>query len=124
MFDLSISKLAVLAVHRADRLRPGPAAEDGRSGRAGPCATSAGWPRAPSPTCRSICGPEFTASFDLNDLNPRHFVRKHLLDDSGTQRARAYGHRQHGTTVAGTAPTATPSALTPGESPPYDAEAT
>jgi sec-independent protein translocase protein TatB len=66
-------------------------------------------------------GPEF-ADFDINDLNPRHFVRKHLLDDLGDEYAPA---------IAGAQPTATETIatdmaerLSPGESPPYDIEAT
>jgi sec-independent protein translocase protein TatB len=61
-------------------------------------------------------GPEF-ADFDINDLNPRHFVRKHLLDDIDSEYAPA---------ISGPEPAMgqTVEALTPGESPPYDAEAT
>jgi sec-independent protein translocase protein TatB len=60
------------------------------------------------------------SEFDLADLNPRHFVRKHLLDelsgdgilsgrisDSGNGSAPYQGVR-----------------LAPGESPPFDSEAT
>jgi sec-independent protein translocase protein TatB len=60
-------------------------------------------------------GPEF-ADFDLNDLNPRHFVRKHLLDDLDTDDASAVSALP---VAAETAPL-----LPAGESPPYDAEAT
>jgi sec-independent protein translocase protein TatB len=75
-------------------------------------------------------GPEFS-QFDLNDINPKHFVRKHLLDDIGgtagfsslTDTNGSSGtNGNNGTTLAGsTAPTVT---LSPGERPPYDAEAT
>jgi sec-independent protein translocase protein TatB len=57
-------------------------------------------------------GPDF-ADFDMNDLNPRNFVRKHLFDDlDGDEGPSASPH------------TAAASVLPPGESPPYDAEAT
>jgi sec-independent protein translocase protein TatB len=66
-------------------------------------------------------GPEF-GEFDLNDLNPRNFVRKHLLDDleEGFQNPGPYDHvspqpGQDDTALA---------VLPPGETPPYDAEAT
>jgi len=76
-------------------------------------------------------GPEFS-NLDIADLNPRHFVRKHIVDEL-TGDGALLG------TVAGTgaasggavngAGTPTPeqphmAALSPGETPPYDAEAT
>ena len=63
---------------------------------------------------RDGLGPDF-ADFDLTDLHPRNFVRKHLLDGFGDGTAEP----ESPDTVAGTAP-----ALAPGESPPYDPEAT
>jgi sec-independent protein translocase protein TatB len=63
---------------------------------------------------REGLGPEF-GDFDIADLNPRQFVRKHLLeglDDSVPAQAAPEE-------AAVTAP-----ALSPGEVPPYDAEAT
>jgi sec-independent protein translocase protein TatB len=67
-------------------------------------------------------GPEFR-DFDINDLNPRHFVRKHLWDDADG------GSNGHGTVAtAEYADTRLPepgaAGLAPGESPPYDSEAT
>jgi len=57
-------------------------------------------------------GPEFR-DFDINDLHPRNFVRKHLLDDlDGNQNG---GLGQNGAAAM---------TLSPGESPPYDTEAT
>ena len=66
---------------------------------------------------REGLGPEF-ADFEIEDLNPRHFVQKHLLSDmdlngSGTAAA----------TATATAGHASP-ALLPGEEPPFDLEAT
>jgi sec-independent protein translocase protein TatB len=90
-------------------------------------------------------GPEFT-NFDIADLNPRHFVRKHLADeitgdgvlvgkmvDNGNGSA-ANGGAANGGAANGAAANASgapvaswpasTATLTPGESPPYDAEAT
>jgi sec-independent protein translocase protein TatB len=62
---------------------------------------------------REGLGPEFD-DFDLDDLNPRRFVQKHLLSDQAP--ADGTGHdgsdRPHA------------AALAVGEEPPYDAEAT
>lgn len=52
-------------------------------------------------------GPDY-AGFDPADLNPRHFIRKHLLDDEPGS--------EPGPAAMGD--------LTPGERPPYDPEAT
>ncbi|HEY2522362.1 MAG TPA: sec-independent translocase [Streptosporangiaceae bacterium] len=65
---------------------------------------------------REGLGPEF-ADFEIEDLNPRHFVQKHLLSEmdlngNGTAAATA-------STAAGSS-----SALLPGEEPPFDMEAT
>src|SRR5215469_2567150 len=59
-------------------------------------------------------GPEFR-DFDINDLNPRLFVRKHLWDDAEG------GGNGHGTVATAEY---TDTRLQPGESPPYDSEAT
>jgi sec-independent protein translocase protein TatB len=68
-------------------------------------------------------GPEFQ-DFDFDDLNPRRFVQKHLLDEPGTQPATAPApagvRTANGTSgVNGTHPT-----LKDGENPPFDIEAT
>jgi sec-independent protein translocase protein TatB len=64
-------------------------------------------------------GPEFR-DFDINDLNPKNFVRKHLWDE--------FDGNGNGTTgvpeAAGRAETPGTALLSPGESPPYDSEAT
>ena len=60
-------------------------------------------------------GPEFR-DFDLNDLNPRNFVRKHLWDELEEDEAgRDTSRLREAQDVA---------LLSPGESPPYDVEAT
>jgi sec-independent protein translocase protein TatB len=70
-------------------------------------------------------GPEFT-NFDINDLNPKNFVRKHLVDEftgEGALFGRMAGNGANGDGgLTGRGMSAV--TLTPGESPPYDAEAT
>jgi sec-independent protein translocase protein TatB len=66
-------------------------------------------------------GPEFR-DFDINDLNPRTFVRKHLWEDAdggnGNGNVAAARHSEPPFPETGGA------ALMPGENPPYDSEAT
>lgn len=78
-------------------------------------------------------GPEFR-DFDINDLHPKNFVRKHLWEgfESDGANGTAAATAANGTAANGTAgfhePTASQangtSVLSPGESPPYDSEAT
>jgi sec-independent protein translocase protein TatB len=88
-------------------------------------------------------GPEFS-NFDIADLNPKRFVRKHLADEftsdgvftrdgvsvGGTANGGTAngGTANGGTANGGGSPvpgwSAAMATLTPGESPPYDAEAT
>jgi sec-independent protein translocase protein TatB len=63
---------------------------------------------------REGLGPEF-GDFEIDDLNPRHFVQKHLLSEMDLN-GETNGH-----TAAHNG--ATP-ALLPGEEPPFDMEAT
>ena len=114
MFDLSITKLLVLAVlalviFGPDQL-PKIASQAGRMLR-----DLRRMAEGAKADLQENLGPEF-ADFDINDLNPRNFVRKHLLEDPEEQ------------DIAGASDSppleATASALLPGESPPYDAEAT
>jgi sec-independent protein translocase protein TatB len=60
---------------------------------------------------REGLGPEF-AGFEIEDLNPRRFVQKHLIDDLNAD----LGARQQ--------PAANGTPLTPGERPPFDPNAT
>lgn len=119
MFDFSLTKIAVLlviavVVFGPDQL-PRVAAQAGRALRdLRRLADNA------RQDLQEGLGPEFS-EFDLNDLNPRNFVRKHLLDDieNGFQTPGPYDHvpqpAQDDTALA---------MLPPGEIPPYDAEAT
>ena len=65
--------------------------------------------------------PEEFKEFDINELNPKYFVRKHLLDEAG-------GAGLSGSAAAAAAASPAASAaepgLQPGENPPYDDEAT
>ncbi len=129
VFDLDLPKLVVLGVlalivFGPERL-PDMAAQAGRALRE--LRRMADGARS---ELQQNLGPEFS-EFDLKDINPKHFVRKHLLDDigdplgisslsdSGTNNGT---NGSNGTVLAnGAAPTVT---LSAGEQPPYDAEAT
>lgn len=123
MFDLSITKILVLAliglvVFGPEQL-PKMAAQAGRALR--DLRRLADNARA---DLSESLGPEFR-DFDLNDLNPRAFVRKHLIDpveeevgpswqDAGAEVPYAE-LPEHDPLVA---------TLSPGDVPPYDSEAT
>lgn len=123
-FDLSITKLMVLAliglvVFGPDQL-PKMAAQAGRALR--DLRRLADNARA---DLSESLGPEFS-EFDFNDLNPRAFVRKHLLEDGDEHDASwdgpgaevPYGDLpEQELELAG-------ATLLPDEVPPYDSEAT
>ena len=122
MFDLSFVKIAVLAVialvvFGPDQL-PKMAAQAGRALRD---------VRRMAENARADLQehlPDELQDFDVADLNPKHFVRKHLLDEINGFGATTSGSAAAGGT-AGLAATATAEpALLPGEHPPYDDEAT
>jgi sec-independent protein translocase protein TatB len=131
LFDLSFFKLAVLAVialvvFGPDQL-PKLAAQAGRALR--DVRRMAENARA---DLQEHLGPEFS-EFDLNELNPKYFVRKHLLDEPGGAAggtADSAGAADGGVTDGGVAGIGgglaedTIVRLEPGESPPYDVEAT
>jgi sec-independent protein translocase protein TatB len=127
VFDLSLTKLLVLAVialvvfgpHELPKIasQAGRALRDLRRIAEGAKAD-----------LREGLGPEFQ-EFDFEDLNPRRFVQKHLLDDvtGGAQPAvNGYSGAEPG--LAGSGPLeAVPSGrsgLLDGEDPPFDVEAT
>jgi len=119
-FDLSFTKLLILGVialvvFGPDRL-PGLASQAGRMLRE--LRRMADGARS---ELQDQLGPEFS-QFDFNDLNPKHFVRKHLLED-GTDGAAA-SVAGNGNGLSHPMATTAEARLRPGESPPYDAEAT
>ena len=123
VFDLDLPKLLVLGVialivFGPERL-PGLAAQAGRALR-----ELRRMAEGAKSELQQNLGPEFS-EFDINDINPRHFVRKHLLDDvtdSIGLSSLADTNGNNGTTLTSrSTPTVT---LSPGERPPYDAEAT
>lgn len=71
-------------------------------------------------------GPEF-GQFDISDLNPKQFVRKHLMEDlsgDGSFLGRQADGGSGGNGASGSAQSVPLHSLAPGESPPYDIEAT
>jgi sec-independent protein translocase protein TatB len=125
VFDLSIEKLLVLAVlaliiFGPDRL-PKIAAQAGRALRdLRRIAESA------KADIQEGLGPEFR-DFDLGDLNPRAFVRKHLWDEADTDRngnGNGNGNAPAPPYSHASLPETSVTRLPPGESPPYDSEAT
>jgi sec-independent protein translocase protein TatB len=121
VFDLSIGKLLVLAVLALVIFGPDQLPKiAGQAGRAlrdlRRIAESA------KSDLQEGLGPEFR-DFDINDLNPKHFVRKHLWDEGGNGNGNGNGNTatypDNPFPEAQRVPT-----LPPGESPPYDSEAT
>jgi sec-independent protein translocase protein TatB len=135
VFDLSLTKLAVLAVIALIVFGPNElpkiAAQAGRALR--DLRRIAEGAKA---DLKEGLGPEFE-DFDFEDLNPRRFVQKHLLDEPVTTPVTA-GARVNGTVNGGTvnggaavgaatqnAPAnGTGPTLQDGEDPPFDLEAT
>ncbi len=81
VFDLDLPKLVLLGVialivFGPERL-PGMAAQAGRALR-----ELRRMAEGAKSELQENLGPEFS-QFDLNDINPKHFVRKHLLDNAG-----------------------------------------
>jgi sec-independent protein translocase protein TatB len=108
VFDLSITKLLVLAVlglviFGPDQL-PKMARQLGQGLR--DLRRMADKARA---DLQEGLGPEF-ADFDINDLNPRSFVRKHLMEESDGIDPTTLGQRRH--------------PMDSGQMPPFDIEAT
>jgi len=116
-FDLNFTKLLFLAVialvvFGPDRL-PGLAAQAGRLLR-----ELRRMAEGAKSELQDSLGPEFS-QFDVADLNPRNFVRKHLMDDMPADGAPGSGNG-----FGSFGQTAAHASLSPGESPPFDAEAT
>ena len=116
MFDLSFGKILFLAVialvvfgpHELPKMaaRAGKALRELRRIAEGAKAD-----------LREGLGPEF-AEFEIEDLNPRHFVQKHLLSEMDVN-GDVNGHTAAASTTAGGG-----GVLLPGEEPPFDMEAT
>jgi sec-independent protein translocase protein TatB len=118
VFDLSITKLFILAVIALVIFGPNElpriASQAGRALR-----DLRKIAEGAKNDLREGLGPEF-ADFDIEDLNPKRFVQKHLFDDvngdNGSSRAAAaqsaLPSRANGTLLA------------PGERAPYDPDAT
>jgi sec-independent protein translocase protein TatB len=128
VFDLSVTKLLVLAVIALVVFGPNElprlAAQAGRALR--DLRRIAEGAKA---DLREGLGPEFQ-DFDFEDLHPRRFVQKHLLDDMtatsnglmGEFTSRSETITGNGT--SGEAPAALRATLFDGEDPPFDIEAT
>ena len=115
MFDLSISKLLILAVIAlvifGPKELPKVAAQAGRALRdLRKIAESA------KNDLREGLGPEF-ANFEIEDLNPKRFVQKHLFDDLN-------GDSVPAAPAQSPRPARTGTVLAPGERAPYDPDAT
>jgi sec-independent protein translocase protein TatB len=118
VFDLSIGKILVLAVialvvfgpHELPKMasKAGQALRELRKIAEGA-----------KNDLREGLGPEF-ADFEIDDLNPRHFVQKHLLSDMDLNGTGASAAAATASTAAHNGATA----LLPGEEPPFDMEAT
>jgi len=119
VFDLSIPKLLILAVIALVIFGPNElpkiASQAGRALR-----DLRRIAEGAKNDLREGLGPEFS-DFDIDDLNPKRFVQKHLFDDlngdNGNSAARATAAAQSGRPRAN-------GALAPGERAPYDTDAT
>jgi sec-independent protein translocase protein TatB len=125
-FDLNVFKLLALGVialiiFGPDRL-PGMAAQAGRMLR-----ELRRMAEGAKSELQDSLGPEFTQfsdQFDIADLNPKHFVRKHVINELTGEGSLLGGAAEAGNGAARPAAVPPAGVLKPGESPPYDAEAT
>lgn len=124
MFDLSITKLLVLAVIALVVFGPNElpkiASQAGRALR--DLRRIAEGAKA---DLKEGLGPEFQ-DFDFDDLNPRRFVQKHLLEEPVTVPSPSAARANNGGAAAETNATAngTRQVLRDGDDPPFDLEAT
>ena len=113
MFDLSIPKLLVLAVIALVIFGPNElpkiASQAGRALR-----DLRRIAEGAKNDLREGLGPEF-ADFDIEDLNPKRFVQKHLFDEM---------NGDNGNSAAAPPPRPGGTLLAPGERAPYDPDAT
>src|SRR5246127_3085713 len=123
MFDLSIPKLLVLAVIALVIFGPNElpkiASQAGRALR--DLRRIAEGAKA---DLREGLGPEFK-DFDFEDLNPRRFVQKHLLDEPDrTASTVGGGTATMGSANGGNGAGSGPAIRGDGKAPPFDVEAT
>ncbi len=115
MFDLSISKLLVLAVIALVIFGPNElpkiASQAGRALR-----DLRRIAEGAKNDLREGLGPEF-ANFEIEDLNPKRFVQKHLFDEPNGDSAKAAAQPSRPGASNG-------AVLAPGERPPFDPDAT
>ena len=119
MFDLSIPKLLILAVIALVIFGPNElpkiASQAGRALR-----DLRRIAEGAKNDLREGLGPEFS-DFDIEDLNPKRFVQKHIFDDvngdNGSARSTAAAQAAQPARANGTL-------LAPGERAPYDPDAT
>ena len=115
MFDLSISKLLILAVIALIIFGPNELPKiAGQAGRA--LRDLRKIAEGAKNDLREGLGPEF-ADFEIEDLNPKRFVQKHFLDDINGDSAKAGAQPPRQAQANGTL-------LAPGERPPFDPDAT
>ena len=116
MFDLSLPKILVLAVIALVVFGPNElpkmAAKAGQALR-----QLRNIAEGAKNDLREGLGPEF-ADFEIEDLNPRHFVQKHLLSEVDLDGGST------ATAAAASSAATGASQLLPGEEPPFDMEAT
>lgn len=124
MFDLSLTKLLVLAVIAlvvfGPKELPKITAQAGRALR-----DLRRIAEGAKQDLREGLGPEFE-DFDFDDLNPRRFVQKHLLDEPGTTATQA-NVSNAGTVASANGANGSNGAratLEDGADPPFDLEAT
>ena len=125
MFDLSLTKLLILAVIALVIFGPNElpkiAAQAGRALR--DLRRIAEGAKA---DLREGLGPEFQ-DFDFEDLNPRRFVQKHLLDEPVNAASPVAGEMANASadaTSEANGATVRRTVLQDGEDPPFDLEAT
>jgi sec-independent protein translocase protein TatB len=122
VFDLSVTKLLVLAVIAlvvfGPKELPKIASQAGRALR-----DLRRIAEGAKQDLREGLGPEFEA-FDFDDLNPRRFVQKHLLDEPAATQANVSNAGTVATANGANGSNGARATLEDGADPPFDLEAT
>ena len=122
MFDLSVTKLLVLAVIAlvvfGPKELPKIASQAGRALR-----DLRRIAEGAKQDLREGLGPEFE-DFDFDDLNPRRFVQRHLLDKPAATQANVSNAGTVATANGANGSTGARATLEDGADPPFDLEAT